>query len=86
MVLGLALSGLGWADWAPAVTENIRLLLLTSLAGAAIYAATLVVLWVASGRPTGPEQDILSIVREGGARAYDFVSRRTALLWSAVSR
>ncbi len=86
MVLALVVSGLGWAEDAPTVAENIRLLLLTSLTGAAVYSATLLALWVAGGRPTGPEQDIFSIVRQGAGRAYGFVSRGTALLRSAASR
>jgi O-antigen/teichoic acid export membrane protein len=86
MVLALVLSALSWAENAPTVAENIRMLLLTSLTGAAIYSATLLSLWVASGRPTGPEQDIFSIVRQGGARAYHFVGRAAALLRLAVSR
>jgi O-antigen/teichoic acid export membrane protein len=86
MAAALAFSGLGWAESAVTVAENIRLLLLTSLAGAAVYAAALLGLWVLSGRPTGPEQDMFSLIRQVGALAYNFLSRRTALLWSAVSR
>ena len=83
MTLVLVLSGLGWADSASTIVENLRLLVLTCLTGGAAYTLVLLVLWLGSGRPEGPEADMLTLLKSGTARAYSFVGRRTARLHPA---
>src|SRR5262249_11318050 len=86
MALLLIFSGLGWTESAPTVGGNIRQLLVTSLFGVAAYGVSLLGLWLISGRPTGSEQDVFSLIRGMSSRVYGFVSRRTGLLWSTGSR
>lgn len=82
----LALSGLGWVSDAPSLSASLRQLFVTSGSGAAVYTAVLLSLWLASGRPNGPETDVLELIRRVGTRLHGFASRRAALLWSAGSR
>lgn len=86
MTVLLALSGLGWASSADTISGNLRQLFVTSLSGAAAYLIILLGLWLISGRPNGPEVDVLSVVRGGSTRLYGFVSRQAALHWTTGSR
>ncbi|HME26557.1 MAG TPA: oligosaccharide flippase family protein [Acetobacteraceae bacterium] len=82
----LALSGLGWAGGAPSVSASLRQLFVTSGTGAGVYTGVLLSLWLASGRPNGPETDVLEVIRRVAIGLHGFASRRAALLWSAGSR
>jgi O-antigen/teichoic acid export membrane protein len=86
MTAFLAWSGLGWTANAPTVAENVWQLLAGTLSGIGVYTATLLGLWLLSGRPHGPEMDALSLAWGIAARLKGFVSRRRALLWTAGSR
>lgn len=86
MSVFLVLSGLGWVATAQGVGANLRQLFVTSGSGAAVYAAILLSLWLASGRPSGPETDVLELIRRVSIRVRGFTSRRAALLRTAVSR
>jgi lipopolysaccharide exporter len=55
-------AGHGWSPASPWPIQFATLLLLMAL-GAAVYAATLYVLWVSLGRPTGPENQALASVQ-----------------------
>ena len=68
MIAALALSGLGWAASGTSIGANIRQLLLAILLGGAVYLGSLLGLWLLSGRPDGPELDLLSVIRSGGRR------------------
>jgi O-antigen/teichoic acid export membrane protein len=59
MAGGLVAMRLGWVPHPGTPAEQMIRLAEGSLAGAAIYTATLVALWAASGRPNGPETDLL---------------------------
>jgi O-antigen/teichoic acid export membrane protein len=59
MAAGLIWLGLGFA---PAAAAFLRHLLTSAAAGAAIYATVVTLAWVASGRPDGPERDLLTLV------------------------
>jgi O-antigen/teichoic acid export membrane protein len=62
MAAALAAAGLGWSEHPGTPLAQILRLLEGSLTGAAIYGASLASLWVASGRPNGPETDLISFV------------------------
>jgi O-antigen/teichoic acid export membrane protein len=64
MALALAWSGLGWqATEAVTKTALAMELFAAMTAGAAVYAVTLLALWLASGRPDGAEADALALLR-----------------------
>jgi O-antigen/teichoic acid export membrane protein len=86
MTVFLAFSGLGWAPAQSDLGANLRHLGITSASGAAVYTAVLLGLWLASGRPRGPETDVLDLLKEVGTRLHAMISRRAALLWTAGSR
>jgi O-antigen/teichoic acid export membrane protein len=86
MAVFLALSGLGWAQTGEGAPANLGHLLLASLSGAAIYIAVLLGLWLASGRPNGPEMDVLELMKRTAVRLHSFISRRAMLLWTPGSR
>jgi lipopolysaccharide exporter len=58
MATGLLATGLGWSN----ATDVIGLTEATAL-GAILYTATLATTWVLSGRPTGPETDVIRLLR-----------------------
>ncbi len=62
MAAVLAGSGLGWRDIGVAAMAGAILM------GAAAYALVLLALWLAAGRPTGPEADVLAMIRRRGSR------------------
>ena len=86
MTILLVTSGLGWAGAAPNVAADIRQLLIASASGAATYATILFSLWLASGKPNGPEVDLLSILQEGSLGLIRIVKHRTALILGVTSR
>ncbi len=73
MALVLAWSDLGWHATTGVTKAELGLELLTAVtAGAAVYAATLCVLWLAAGRPDGAEADILTLLQRLAARLRAF--------------
>jgi lipopolysaccharide exporter len=86
MTAFLALSGLGWARDVSGVSASLRQLFTTSGAGAIVYIGVLLALWLASGKPNGPETDVLELIRRVGSSLLGFASRRVALLRAAWSR
>jgi O-antigen/teichoic acid export membrane protein len=86
MIAALVLSGLGWTASGPSAGANIRQLLLASMLGGVVYIGSLLGLWLLSGKPDGPELDVLSLIRTGGSRLLALVTRRTALLRPTGSR
>jgi lipopolysaccharide exporter len=85
MTLFLVQFGLGWTASDSLVRADVRQLLVASVSGAAIYAAALLGLWLVSGRPNGPELDLLSTLKAGSVSLYGLISRRTALIWTPGS-
>ena len=82
----LALSGLGWVSDAPSLSGSLRQLFVTSGSGAAVYTAVLLSLWLASGRPNGPETDVLELIRRVSTGLHGFATRQAALLRTVGSR
>jgi len=77
----LAVSGLGWTQKAaPDTMANIRLLLVAAAGGAVVYFVVLLALWLASGRPPGPETDVWELIRSIGRRVRSLLNRRAAVL------
>jgi lipopolysaccharide exporter len=86
MAVLLALSDLGWSTSSATIAANVWQLFAATFVGAAVYVITLLGLWFVSGRPNGPEVDLLSIVRGGSAGLYGSFRRWTVLLWTTASR
>ncbi len=86
MAAFLAFSGLGWTQDEPALGACLRQLFVASGSGAFVYMIVLLGLWLASGRPRGPEMDVLDLLRQAVSRLHGFASRHAALLWTAGSR
>jgi O-antigen/teichoic acid export membrane protein len=66
MAMGLSLLGIGWgADFEAALPGMSASFWLfgVSMLGAVIYASTLFGLWLLSGRPKGPEADMLDVAQ-----------------------
>jgi lipopolysaccharide exporter len=82
----LALSGLGWTAYAPGLGASLWQLFVTSGLGATVYTGALLCLWLASGKPNGPEADLLELIKRITKSLYGFVSRQTALIRTAGSR
>jgi lysylphosphatidylglycerol synthetase-like protein (DUF2156 family) len=61
-------------------------LFVASGSGAIVYTVVLLGLWLASGRPTGPETDVLELIKRASSSLAGTVSRRAALLRNATSR
>lgn len=71
MAAGLDALGLGWRSGDVGGTRALAVQLGESVvAGAAIYAVTLLLLWLACGRPAGAEADLLAAL--GGLRRHMF--------------
>jgi O-antigen/teichoic acid export membrane protein len=79
MAGGMAAAGLGWAAHPGTPFEQALRLLGGSLVGAAMYTATLAILWAGVGRPIGPETDLVAF-------AYGLLQRRRAGLSGALAR
>lgn len=86
MAILLGVSGLGWAGEAPTVAADVWQLMTASISGAASYAAILFGLWLANGKPDGPELDLLSILWQSSVGLIRLVRQRTALIWGAILR
>jgi lipopolysaccharide exporter len=78
MIAYLLIADLGWTDGAEKLDSSAHQLLLTAGTGAIVYTIVLLGLWLASGRPAGPETDMLAIVRRSTARLVAQLSRRAA--------
>jgi O-antigen/teichoic acid export membrane protein len=59
----LALSGLGWGTAKGPFAAELKQLLLTIVVGIASYTCVLLGLWLVSGKPDGPEADLLGLLR-----------------------
>jgi O-antigen/teichoic acid export membrane protein len=64
MAGALAAMGLGWSPHPGTPVEQVIRLAEGSLTGAAIYTVMLAALWAASGRPNGPETDLLAFAAD----------------------
>jgi O-antigen/teichoic acid export membrane protein len=60
--------GLGWAPLPGSAMATGLQLLQAIAAGVSVYAATLLLLWLASGRPAGAEADMLAVLRRAAGR------------------
>jgi O-antigen/teichoic acid export membrane protein len=72
----LAMAGvLTWAGlgFTPVADSYMAHMLITALAGSAVYAATLWLTWMASGRPDGPERDMLTLLTSLRRRLVKFL-------------
>jgi O-antigen/teichoic acid export membrane protein len=86
MVGYLLLFGYGWESATPRLAYNVSHLFVASGSGAIVYTVVLLGLWLASGRPTGPETDVLELIKRASSSLAGTVSRRAALLRNATSR
>jgi len=86
MATALVVTGYGWEPGTTGVTYSMNHLLVTSGLGACIYTAALLGLWFTSGRPIGPETDVLELLRRACARISGTVSRSAAMLFNGASR
>jgi hypothetical protein len=86
MAAWLLLTGYGWEPGSAQAAYGMKQLFIASVSGAVAYTVVLVGLWLASGRPTGPETDIQELIRRACFRAGGSLGRRAALLWSGASR
>jgi O-antigen/teichoic acid export membrane protein len=76
----LALSGLGWATAANSPAADLKQLLLTGIAGAAGYTSTLLGLWLLSGKPDGPEADVIEMASRTFGWLWGLIGRGAAIL------
>ncbi len=87
MTAALAMTGYGWTSSTPLTrASNAVLLLEACVSGAAVYTVVLLGLWLACGRPKGPETDVLELVRRLCGRLLLAIGRRAALMRTAVFR
>lgn len=86
MAVYLVLSGYGWESGAPRLGYSVTHLFVASASGAIVYTIVLLGLWLASGRPTGPETDVLAMIKRACSRLAGTASRRAVLLRNAASR
>ncbi|HTI79168.1 MAG TPA: oligosaccharide flippase family protein [Acetobacteraceae bacterium] len=86
MATCLVAAGYGWEPGNTGTAYTISHVLLAIGLGACVYAAVLLGLWLAGGRPDGPETDVLELLRRAVARISGTVGRHAALLWSGPSR
>jgi hypothetical protein len=80
MTAFLALSGLGWRAVEGTFAADLRQLLLISGTGAAGYTCALLGLWLLSGKPDGPEADILKLAGRIAVRLRGLIGRGAAVL------
>lgn len=80
MAACLIAAGYGWEPGDPGTIYTISQLLLVSFLGASVYTAVLLGLWIAGGRPAGPEADVLELLR----RAVAHIGSRAAQCASHV--
>ena len=75
MAVVLSRTGFGWQTVAADPATLVRQLLVAISLGAAVYGVALLAAWLAAGRPSGAETDLLALIRG--------MSRRLAgALWS----
>jgi O-antigen/teichoic acid export membrane protein len=74
MAVVLSRTGFGWQTVAANPATLVRQLLIAIGLGAAVYSAVLLAAWMAAGRPSGAETDLLALIRRLG-------SRLTRALW-----
>ena len=86
MAAVLAMTGYGWTSSTTTHTSNATLLLVACVSGAIVYTGVLLGLWLACGRPKGPETDVLELVRRMSSGLVLVIGRRAALIRTAVFR
>lgn len=86
MAVFLAASGLGWVNNQPNFLVDLMQLLTASATGATVYTVVLLCLWFASGKPNGPEMDVLELIKRATSGIQGRISRRAAILWPAGPR
>lgn len=82
MAAVLVATGYGWEPGTGVITYSMNHLFVASGLGACIYAVALLGLWFASGRPIGPETDVLELMRRACARISGTVGRGVAVLFN----
>ncbi|MEJ0015031.1 MAG: oligosaccharide flippase family protein [Acetobacteraceae bacterium] len=75
----LALAGLGWTAAPPGFGASLRHLAVTGVLGAGAYTAVLGCLWLACGRPAGPEADGLALAGRVASGLWHRLAGRTIL-------
>ena len=85
MAAVLGMTGLGWTSGTAPEGSNAIHLLSACATGAAVYGVVLLGLWLACGRPNGPEADVLELLKRIGSRLILAVARRTAFMRPAGS-
>ncbi|HEX4171242.1 MAG TPA: oligosaccharide flippase family protein [Acetobacteraceae bacterium] len=80
MAACLALSGFGWRPAEGPFTRDLTQLLVTISFGAAVYTGILLALWLLSGKPDGPEADVLELVRRTFGRLRGLRGQGAAIL------
>ena len=86
MAAWLLVTGYGWESGSTQMGYSVSHLFIASGSGALAYTAVLLGLWWLSGRPTGPETDVLELIRRVSLRIGSSLGRRAALLWNGASR
>jgi lipopolysaccharide exporter len=86
MAIALIMTGLGWTPEAASQGANASRLLTACATGIVVYTAVLLVLWLACGRPKGPETDVLELLRRMSHKLVLRISRRIAPTRAAGSR
>lgn len=83
MTVVLISSGLGWTAAPDDPARVAGRLALAVGVGAVVYASSIAALWIASGRPAGPERDMLDIMARLGRRAAQVMRRQSKVLADA---
>lgn len=78
MAVVLVHLGLGWSNWSGSPASLGERLAVAVVLGAAIYGASVLLLWLWSGRPDGPERDFIRQLRRIRRQAPDNHRRRAA--------
>jgi O-antigen/teichoic acid export membrane protein len=86
MAAYLMLSGYGWEPSVPQLGYDVSHLFVACGSGGIVYTVVLLGLWLVSGRPSGPETDVLELAKRISSGLAGTVSRRAALLRNATSR
>jgi O-antigen/teichoic acid export membrane protein len=86
MAAALRFTGFGWTTGATMSASIATQLFAACCLGAAVYTVVLVALWLACGRPKGPEMDVLGLLRQTGRRLLRSIGRRLVLLRTVGSR
>jgi lipopolysaccharide exporter len=86
MAAVLTFTGLGWTLAEVTSASSAKHLLVTCALGALVYTTVLIGLWLACGRPKGPETDVLELIRRMTSRLVLSLGRRAACVWNAGTR